>query len=358
MSRNKKRMILTAALPACLCALVIAGGICLYKPWFNGKWDGTFHAQECLSLTKSGEDLKVLQITDLHVDYTNKQHDKIWDNLEKLLLHNEFDLAVVTGDWTSDTENVPATEKLISVMDSCGKPWAVIFGNHDSEGNASREELAALFQTRAKNCLFAKGPDSLSGVGNYVVNIYNHEDPTHLDASLILMDSHYAKFGTMKYKPIYRDQIKWYERNIEGLQQLYASQDGNAAGTIPSLLFIHVPLNEYADAWDQGKASLENHLCGGNNEEVCPPTYNTGMFRAIRALGSTRAVFCGHDHANNSVMRYQDVMLCYGVQTGVCETDGYASTMRKGANLITLKSDGTVLVDQILTVSYPTTAGN
>lgn len=360
MSPKRKNLILKVIVPVAVSALVIAGtvgGIFLYKPWFNGKWDGSFNAQECLSITKSGEDLRVLQITDLHVDYTNEQHDKIWENLSTLLRENEFDLAVVTGDWTSDEENIPPTEKLIEVMDACGKPWAVIFGNHDSEGQATREELAELFLA-AENCLFAKGPDELSGVGNYVINVYDHEDPAHLDASLFLMDSHYAEAGTMNYRPIYRDQIKWYSRNVDGLQQIYSAQSGNSAQVLPSMLFIHVPLNEYADGWEQAKVATENHLHGSNNEDVYCPYINTGLFQALEEKGSTKAVFAGHDHANTSAVLYHDILLAYGVQTGVCETDPYASTMRKGANLITLKDDGTVTVDQILTAAYPTTKGN
>lgn len=43
------------------------------------------------------------------------------------------------------------------------KPWAVVFGNHDSQGNASRDELAEFF-LKSEYCIFAKGPDDLSGV--------------------------------------------------------------------------------------------------------------------------------------------------------------------------------------------------
>lgn len=61
--------------------LVIAGivlSVVLYKPWYNGKWSGGFSAKDCLSIIKKGEDLKILQISDLHVDHTNGQHDLIW----------------------------------------------------------------------------------------------------------------------------------------------------------------------------------------------------------------------------------------------------------------------------------------
>ena len=55
--------------------LVIAGivlSVVLYKPWYNGKWSGGFSAKDCLSIIKKGEDLKILQITDLHEDHLHK----------------------------------------------------------------------------------------------------------------------------------------------------------------------------------------------------------------------------------------------------------------------------------------------
>lgn len=329
--------------------LVIAGivlSIVLYKPWYNGKWNGEFSSEECLSITKKGEDLKILQISDLHVDHTNEQHDAIWGNLEALVSESDIDLTVVTGDWTSDEDNQTATEKLIEVMEGCGKPWAVIFGNHDSQGDLSRNDLASMFE-QAEHCLFARGPEELSGVGNYVINVYNHADPSHLDAALVLLDSHTDTNKTLQYEPIYRDQVKWYAENIKGLQKIYSAQENNRAAVIPSLVFQHIPLNEYETAWDEGKVDTAKHLHGSNNEDVYSPVINTGLFDEMVASGSTKGVFCGHDHANDSAVEYQGILLTYAVQSGICESDPYAQKMKKGGNLITLKADGTLTVRQV-----------
>ena len=329
--------------------LVIAGivlSVVLYKPWYNGKWSGGFSAKDCLSIIKKGEDLKILQISDLHVDHTNGQHDLIWKNLEYLVSKSDIDLTVITGDWTSDADNLPATETLIEVMERCSKPWAVIFGNHDSQGKLSRKDLASLFE-KAEHCLFARGPEDLSGVGNYVINVYNHQDPSHLDASLILLDSHTDTNRTLQYEPIYRDQVKWYEKNIVGLSAIYSAQKNNQATVLPSLLFRHIPLKEYETAWNEGKIDTSKHLHGSNNEDVYSPVVNTGLFDKIVAAGSTKGVFCGHDHANDSAVSYQGVLLAYAVQSGICESDPYAQKMKKGGNLITLKEDGTLTVEQV-----------
>lgn len=330
-------------------ALLLAGitaAIVLYQPWYNGTWNGDFSAEECLSMIKKGEDLKILQISDLHADHTNEQHDLIWKNLERTVAKSDADLTIVTGDWTSDADNLPATEKLIEVMEGCKKPWAVIFGNHDAQGAQSRDDLAALFE-QAEHCLFARGPADLSGVGNYVINVYHQEDPSRLVASLVLFDSHIDKKKPLQYEPIYRDQVRWYEKTIAGLNAIYSAQKNNKAEVLPSLVFQHIPLREYETAWNEGKVDTAKHLHGSNNEDVYAPVVNTGLFDKMVEAGSTKGVFCGHDHANDSAVAYRGILLTYAVQSGVCESDPYAQKMKKGGNLITLKEDGTLTVEQV-----------
>lgn len=143
-----KRKPFLSAIIVIIALLIISGivaSVVLYKPWYNGKWKGEFEPDACLSVTKSQDDLRILQISDLHVDHTNNQHDLIWKNLKNNVMKSDVDLTVITGDWTSAEDNLPVTEKLIEIMDGCKKPWAVVFGNHDSQGNASRDELAELF---------------------------------------------------------------------------------------------------------------------------------------------------------------------------------------------------------------------
>lgn len=322
-------------------AAVIALLIFLYKPQYSGKWNGEFSEKDVVSIVKKGEDLKILQLTDLHVDHTNTQHEKIWNNLEKLVNENDTDLTVITGDWVSSKDNYEKTQKLISVMDGCKKPWAVVFGNHDSEGKASREELGQLFKS-SEYCLYLSGPDDLSGEGNYIINVYNHSNPNHLDASLILMDSQSSPLGTPFYEPLYRDQVKWYDESVKGLNKIYTSQNENKAEIIPSLLFLHVPLTEY------NKISEDNIISGKNNEKICSPVCNTGIFKKITENGSTKGVFCGHDHTNSAAIKHNGVILSYGVQTGLCETDSdFAQTLKKGGNLITLKDNGAITVERV-----------
>lgn len=334
---------------AALAVSAVTAGLALWAPWDSGKWKPTepFSVESCINITKKGEDLKVLQITDLHVDHTNQQHDVIWARLERIVKENDQDLTVITGDWTSDEENLPATEKLIEIMERCAKPWAVIFGNHDSEGKVSRPELGKLFE-KAPHCLFQPGPEGLSGTGNYVINVWKDQQRSHLDQSLVLFDSHASTPPkTAKYDHLKKDQLAWYRWNVEGLQSVYEKQEKNESKTIPSMVFLHIPLNEYEDAWEHALTGSGDHLHGSVNEYICPPAKNPGAFKLFQKLGSTKAVFAGHDHSNDAAVNYEGILLCYGLQTGICESDPYAKTLKKGGNLITMKNDGTVRVKQV-----------
>lgn len=49
-------------------------------------------------------------------------------------------------------------------------PYAAIFGNHDDEGDLSRQELMDVL-TELPYCIAKPGLEDIDGVGNYVVAI-------------------------------------------------------------------------------------------------------------------------------------------------------------------------------------------
>ena len=55
---------------------------------------------------------------------------------------------------------------------------------------------------------------------------------------------------------------------------------------------------------------------GGNVGESAPYVYcsmeEEEMFETMLALGSTKAMFYGHDHLNNIVLEYKGIQLSYG----------------------------------------------
>ena len=67
-------------------------------------------------------------------------------------------------------------------------PWAAVFGNHDSENGATREEQIALMQGLPYS-LVERGPKDIHGVGNYVLKVRS-ADPSRMHLlTLYFLDS-------------------------------------------------------------------------------------------------------------------------------------------------------------------------
>lgn len=176
------------------------------------------------------------------------------------------------------------------------------------------------------------------GAGNYVIVAENNGKPVQ---AIVVIDSQSAvrKYSTT-YDFIGTDQIEWYKWAMSGVQKLYSQAGGQ--GIIPSINFQHIPLNEYKDNMN----NQSYYVLGENNEDSFPPKKNTGFFAALKEIGSCKGVFFGHDHDNNKVIKYQDIYMGYGVQSGWCK--GYAEKSKKGGLLISLHISGNVQLKQVL----------
>ena len=101
------------------------------------------------------------------------------DNLTGTLLSQMLDaerpdLVVFTGDQLNgqDTSWDPKSvlAKFAKEVTHRQIPWAAVFGNHDSENGATREEQMKLMQGLPYN-LVESGPKDVHGVGNYVLKV-------------------------------------------------------------------------------------------------------------------------------------------------------------------------------------------
>lgn len=283
-----------------------------------------------------------MQITDVHYDFNNDKKQQTLDMLDFLIEDNKPDLIIMTGDWTSEREETEYhSRKVFETLNKHNIPWTVVFGNHDDEGVLTKYDYADILK-EYENCLFNPGVSNIKGVGNYVINVYEDSFDGNIVQSLVLIDSHRAvRYGTTKYDYLSKDQIEWYKWNIRNLNEIYQKQDGNESEILPSMMFQHVPLHEYKDAYEQA-VNTENLLLGVNNEDVWPPYKNTGMFDAILEMKSTKAVFAGHDHDNYSVSLYKGVQLVYGVESGWCKE--YATMGKKGCLTVEMSKNGKVNV--------------
>lgn len=101
------------------------------------------------------------------------------DNLTSTLLGHVLDeekpsLVVFSGDQLNgqgtswDPKSVLA--KFAAGLAERDIPWAAVFGNHDSEDGAPREEQMRMMQVLPYS-LVEPGPKDVHGVGNYVLKV-------------------------------------------------------------------------------------------------------------------------------------------------------------------------------------------
>lgn len=293
-----------------------------------------------LPVVKSNGKFKILQLADMHFstgygkcvdpwpvyrgDISHCLADMITlDFINEVLDIEQPDFVVLTGDQIFG-EECPDSEtalfKLMKPIVDRSIPHAAVFGNHDDEGGSlGREELMDVLQGIPYS-LSEAGPENLSGVGNYVVDV-----PGKGKISPVVMyflDSHtYPKGKLAGYDWIKEDQImavKSYHDEVEHMNPI-------------ELAFFHIPLQEYSP---QGDKRQSGEFIGEQKEGVMAGAVNTGMYSTLRDIGA-RFVSVGHDHCNDYCMKGEGddnkdgVWMCYGGGGGEGGYAGYGGTTRR-----------------------------
>jgi len=336
-------------------------------------------------------DLKILQITDIHLETWLVGDESFWnllgiagDNastlvlIDKLIAAVDPDLVVITGDavrsWTQD--NLEMYAEIADIIEAREIPWMPMFGNHDSEYEFEQYQhthaaLAAALSAYP-HCLMSD--TSGAAVGEYFVNIKNKKDDivytlcaigVYYDRSLITED--FASGWSFCRTDA---QIDWYENTLKAVSAL---QNGEGGTLVPSMVFAHVPVPESLAAWE------EAYNDGQPNDKYYYGTLFSGksdcrkylgedlLFDKVVELGSTKAMFFGHYHNNDYSVDYRGVRLTAGQMTtnnmdyriDVDTNAFYIPTEidfsklfhygdDRGGTLITLSSGGNFTVSQAL----------
>lgn len=248
---------------------------------------------------------KIVQFTDIHWQNGQPIDQQSGDLMDSIAQAESPDLIVLTGDMLSGgacNDAVKSLQQIIEIIERSGKPWSAVFGNHDDEGTASRQELMAAMQ-ESELSIIEPGPEDVPGVGNFVLPIHSLDksDPAAL---LYFIDSgSYAPTDIGGYDWIRRGQIEWYLSESARYTELVGSQ-------LPALAFFHIPIPEYHEVWDF-------HTCYGvKYEDVCAPKVNSGFFAALHEAGDVMGTFVGHEHINDFWGELHGIRLCYGRTTG------------------------------------------
>lgn len=321
-------------------------------------------------------DLRVMQLTDVHlgIGYMSAiSKDKQAINAVAAMITREKpDLVVVTGDlgfpvpFKAGTLNNKSPAMVFAeLMESLGVYWTMTFGNHDTEAYAyySRKDIADFYENSGyEHCIFKAGPENVDGSCNNVIKVKNSDGI--ITNALISLDTHAYldddPFGIFwHYDNVHDNQIEWYKNVIASLESenaKTAAEKGipyDADKKVQSFLFFHIPLAEYRDAWDEfkenGHKDTENvkYIGGFKGENVCCGSGEDDLFETVVKLGSTKAMFCGHDHINNYALRYKGVVLSYGYSVDCLAYSGINKIgSQRGCTIITMSPDDTYSIDK------------
>ena len=288
---------------------------------------------------------KILQLTDIHMSDKDDQklHYDFMDMMIKEAKNDPTgapDFLVVTGDLFTFASRSTA-KGLFKFLDSYEIPWTVVFGNHDEQTYFSVNWMTSYLNNFGSHCMFKDlQDDKVQGNCNFAINLTNADGSLH--NQLIFMDSNRYYFGSyMGYDYFKQDQMKWYEDLVDDTTAYNQSKGGE--GVVNSLMFYHIPLPEIdeiceKDTMKPGDAGY-NFVYGEKREKSCPPDENSGFFDRIKAKGSTKAMFFGHDHINNFEADFEGVKFCYGIKS----TDRiYYENDMLGYQTISIKNDNSL----------------
>ena len=266
--------------------------------------------------------LRIAQLTDVHWEPNSEKSEKNPETILKVLEMEKPDVVILTGDIVTDKPAVKGWKKVVDMMEKAEIPFAVTMGNHDAENLSEDSIYHILCQSRL--FLGEKGPEALSGTGNYILPVYASDGTDKVNALLYCLDSNdytpdSEKYGN--YAWIDRNQINWY------LEQSRAYAEKNQGKALPALAFLHIALPEYKHL--HGRPDMYGHL----GEDGGCPKINSGMFHAMIEAGDVMGVFAGHDHDNDYIGQEYGIALAYGRVSG---HDAYGD-LERGARIIELQ---------------------
>ena len=159
---------------------------------------------------------KILQFTDTHIDLTGKTNLKSLDIIRKVVDIEKPDFVVLTGDIITQDGPQEGYQLLSEIFKAAKIPWAVVFGNHESEHKFSRKALADLVE-KLPGCLNAD-VGGITGNSNFILSVLG--DHKKIEALLYCLDSN--SYSILKpnvdgYGWFDSSQIDWYRKSSKAI---------------------------------------------------------------------------------------------------------------------------------------------
>eukprot|EP01016_Furgasonia_blochmanni_P056425 TRINITY_DN9615_c0_g1_i6.p1 TRINITY_DN9615_c0_g1~~TRINITY_DN9615_c0_g1_i6.p1 ORF type:complete len:399 (+),score=70.17 TRINITY_DN9615_c0_g1_i6:61-1197(+) len=275
-------------------------------------WRSYTHKHD-LRFTANGQ-YSILQITDLHLGPNLEADNGTYHLISLLLNSTQPDLVVITGDlvtageWDKKSPDYFQTpwSKLEAIFAQHKQRYAIILGNHDTEGDLNCTEIMEL-DASSEWSVSQPGPRNVLGGSNYLVQIESAYNKSHPALNLWMFDSHDIGCENIQnsYGCVEKSQLKWYE----DLSVEVEKKHGNSASSM-HIAFVHIPLPEFVKVFNEAE------VFGEKDEWSSCPVVNTGLFELFRKRRDVRAVYVGHDHKNHFGGEHEGIELVYGLKTG------------------------------------------
>ena len=317
-------------------------------------------------------DFKVMHLTDIHIGggFMSKDVDqKALNAVATMVTKEKPDLVIATGDIAFPIPYVAGTfnnhsgaKAFANLMESLGVYWDVTFGNHDAEAYSyfDRETMAEFYENEEyQYCLFQAGPEDVDGYGNHIIEVKNSEGL--ITQAMVLIDSQaYIKGNIIEsikgtYDNIHENQVQWYENEITRMNDKNKLIDENA-DTVKTLAFFHIPLVEMLDGWNEFKDNeyedteafkFIDGIMGEGGKVVYCGLGEDDLFEKMVELDSTKAMFNGHDHLNNTTFQYKGIQFSYGYSIDYFTYSGIDKLgSQRGCTMITCKPDSSFAIDK------------
>ena len=311
---------------------------------------------------KEGKPFRILQLTDIHLGgyiFTNKEDKQAIEDVKLLVETAKPDFIAVTGDavypmpfwpkpfFSGSLNNLKASKKFGSLMESFNIPWGFVFGNHDCEvwSFYNKDKLSDYYES-LDNCVFQKGEYFDKDRGNYSIKLLNSDGSLNTLLMFLDSNSYLGKMFFSGFDVIHDEQIEWYKKIVS---------ENTVDGKIPtSLAFFHIPPKEFRDAWEKcyrGDPSVQYNLGfiqEKDNYVGYPKTKEGKFFEEMVKLGSCKGMFFGHDHLSTMSLTYKGIQMTYGMSIDHLAYKGIKKRHgQRGGTIITIQADGSFDVSML-----------
>jgi len=331
-------------------------------------------------LDDNHEDFKILNLTDIHFGggFLSFNNDRqTIDNIYQMLKAEKPDLVILNGDnvfaipYISGTfNNKLASETVIQIFESAGVYYTTVFGNHDTEvfDYTNRVKLGELYEKGDYSCFKSesqtKGSNGLTSVTNQLMYVLNKDGS--LREAMILVDTNAYKDNSIKsvldwtYDTIREKDIEYLREELTWVEKKY---NGGTAVPVQTLFFSHMPIAEYELAYEAylndnslllggvwGETTEEDFGVDGNDVRIwygrCYDNTNIASIDNLYESFTDEMIcyFAGHDHCNNSAVKYGNTILSYSYSLdNLAYSDIEKFGLQRGGTVITIKEDETTI---------------